>query len=219
MIKTVKYIDYEAAWSSLHGQAQPTRMIRLWLRIMYIVTTPLLKVSPNVITTGGGVFAFALMYIATVPSLYWFVALGIFLLGLFDGFDGVIAVRTGKVSNWGAFLDAFVDRIVDTAIAVALIAAGASLPVVLVALTMTLILEYMRARAASVGFKLIGIITVCEKPTRIILGVIGFTAVSLDTGHVSTFMTITASVWCGLALLAVAQLFAVYRRELRSVAS
>ena len=215
MIRTVKYVDYELAWSSLHGQAQPTRMIRLWLKVMFVLTTPIRKVSPNTITISAGVFAFLLMYIATKPQFYWFVALGIFLLGVLDAIDGVIAVRTGKTSSWGAFLDSFVDRIVDAAIAVALILAGASLSVTIIALTMTLVHEYMRARASSVGYRLIGIVTVAEKPTRIIIGMIAFIAASLVTSRAQQFMTITAWVWCVLATFAVIQLFSVYRRALR----
>ena len=184
---------------------------------MYIVTTPLTKVSPNRVTISGGVLALILMYVATFPQAYWLVACGILLLGILDGVDGVIAVRTGNITNWGAFLDSLVDRIVDCAIAVMLLAAGASLPVTLVALSLTLVHEYMRARAASGGYRLIGIVTVAEKPTRIILGVIPFVACSLFVGHAVTFMTVTAWVWLALATLAVVQLFSVYRRALRKM--
>jgi len=210
-------VDYEAAWSSLHGQAQPTPLIRSWLRFMYVVTTPLTKVSPNRVTISGGVLALILMYVATFPQAYWLVACGILLLGILDGVDGVIAVRTGNITNWGAFLDSLVDRIVDCSIAVMLLAAGASLPVTLIALSLTLVHEYMRARAASVGYRLIGIVTVAEKPTRIILGVIPFVACSLFVGHAMTFMTITVWVWLALATLAVVQLMSVYRRALRKM--
>ena len=219
MIRDVKYVDYEAAWSSLHGSAQPTRLVRIWLQIMYLVTTPLIKFSPNHITVFAGALACLVMYVASVPALYWLVAVLILLLGVLDSIDGVIAVRTGKVTQWGTFLDSFVDRIVDVAIAVALFVAGAPLEVTLLALTMTLVHEYMRARAASVGYKHIGIVTVAEKPTRILLGVIAFSALSVAPGHNSTFLAICAWVWLGLASLALAQLFAVYRRKLRKPTS
>jgi CDP-diacylglycerol--glycerol-3-phosphate 3-phosphatidyltransferase len=211
----VKYVDYESAWSTLHGEAQPSGLIRKWLRFMFVVTTPLLRISPNTITLGSGLFAIGLAALARVPAFNWLVALGIFLLGMLDGIDGVLAVRRNQVTQWGAFLDSMIDRVVDVAIAAMLIFAGAEPLVVIVAATLTLVHEYMRARAASVGYYLVGVVSVAEKPTRIILGVVAFTACSVVTGHASTFMSISAWVWLWLALIGVTQLFASYRKALR----
>lgn len=213
---SVKYVDYESAWSTLHGQAQPSAMIRMWLRFMFVITTPLIRISPNTITLSSGIFAIGLAGLARVPAGYWLVALGIFLLGILDGIDGVLAVRRNQVTQWGAFLDSMIDRVVDVSIAVMLVFAGADPLVVMIAVTLTLVHEYMRARAASVGYRLIGVVSVAEKPTRIILGMIAFTACSVVTGHAKSFSTICAWVWLGLALIGLTQLFVAYRKALRS---
>jgi len=212
----VKYVDYESAWSTLHGQAQPSGMIRMWLRFMFVITTPLMWVSPNVITLSSGLFAVGLAVLARVPSCYWLVALGIFLLGILDGVDGVLAVRRNQVTQWGAFLDSMIDRVVDVAIGLMLVFAGADTLVVLIAVTLTLVHEYMRARAASVGYRLIGVVSVAEKPTRIILGIVAFTACSVVTGHAQSFATISAWVWLWLAFIGLTQLFTAYRKALSS---
>ncbi len=213
---SVKYVDYESAWSTLHGQAQPSGMIRMWLRFMFVITTPLMRISPNTITLSSGLFAIGLAGLARVPAWYWLVALGIFLLGILDGVDGVLAVRRNQVTQWGAFLDSMIDRVVDVAIAVTLLFAGADPLVVMIAATLTLVHEYMRARAASVGYRLIGVVSVAEKPTRIILGIVAFTACSLVTGHAESFSTICAWVWLGLAFIGLTQLFVAYRKVLSS---
>lgn len=191
-------------------------MIRMWLRLMFVITTPLLRFSPNAVTLGGGIFAVGLAALARVPAFYWAIAVGILLLGILDGVDGVLAVRRNQVTQWGAFLDSMVDRLVDVAIAMMLVFAGANSLVVLIAVTLTLVHEYMRARAASVGYRLVGVVSVCEKPTRIILGVVAFTACSVVTGHAESFATISAWVWLWLAFIGITQLFASYRKALRA---
>ena len=183
---------------------------------MYLITTPLLRISPNTITLSSGVFAIGLAALARVPAFYWVVAVGIFLLGILDGVDGVLAVRRNQVTQWGAFLDSLIDRVVDVAIGAMLVIAGADPLVVLIAVTFTLVHEYMRARAASVGYRLVGVVSVAEKPTRIILGLVAFTACSVVTGHAETFTTISAWVWLWLAFIGLTQLFASYRKALRS---
>ena len=191
-------------------------MIRMWLRFMFVITTPLMRVSPNVITLSSGLFAVGLAVLARVPACYWLVALGIFLLGILDGVDGVLAVRRNQVTQWGAFLDSMIDRVVDVAIGLMLVFAGADPLVVLIAVTLTLVHEYMRARAASVGYRLIGVVSVAEKPTRIILGMVAFTACSVMTGHAQSFATICAWVWLWLAFIGLTQLFTAYRKALSS---
>lgn len=213
---TVKYVDYESAWSTLHGEAQPSAMIRLWLRFMFVITTPLLRISPNTVTLGSGLFAVGLAALAREPAFFWLVAIGIFLLGILDGVDGVLAVRRNQVTQWGAFLDSMVDRVVDVAIAAMLVFAGADPLVVMIAATLTLVHEYMRARASSVGYRMVGVVSVAEKPTRIILGVIAFTACSVVSGHAAAFTTISAWVWLWLALIGLSQLFVTYRKALRA---
>lgn len=212
----MNYVDYESAWSTLHGEAQPSAMIRVWLRFMFVITTPLLRISPNTVTLGSGLFAVGLAALARESALYWLVAIGIFLLGILDGVDGVLAVRRNQVTAWGAFLDSIIDRLVDVAIAVMLVAAGADPLAVMIAVTLTLVHEYMRARAASVGYRLIGVVSVAEKPTRIILGLIAFTACSVVPGRADVFTTISAWVWLLLALIGVTQLFVSYRKSLQA---
>ncbi|NBY15776.1 MAG: CDP-alcohol phosphatidyltransferase family protein [Actinobacteria bacterium] len=212
----MEYADYESAWVSLHGQAQPTGLIRIWLRLMFLITTPLIRVRPNAVTLSSGVLALALVAASPAADLYWVIAVGIFVLGLLDGIDGVLAVRRNAVTEWGGFLDSMMDRVVDVAILAMLLIAGADPIVTLIAGTLTLVHEYMRTRAASVGYRRIGKVTIAEKPTRIILGVIAFTACAIAPSQTQAFMDICAWAWLWLAFIGFTQLFALYRRELRA---
>ena len=215
----MQYLEYESAWSKLHGDAEPSSLIRLWLKFMFKVTSLLLRFTPNFITLFSGLLAIGLVALTQYTELYLLVALGIFLLGVLDGVDGALAVRRNLVSNWGSFLDSLVDRLVDVAILVILVQLGANPVLAVIAGTVTLIHEYMRARAASVGFALIGKITVAEKPTRIILGFVALIAIAYDSSRAQTFAQISCWVWLVLASIGFAQLFVVYRRELKTASN
>ncbi|MBU6347975.1 MAG: CDP-alcohol phosphatidyltransferase family protein [Actinomycetales bacterium] len=211
----MQYPEYELAWSKLHGDAKPTGLIKFWLRFVFALTGPLSRVSPNAVTVFGALLAAGLVWSAQFASLYLLVAVGIFLLGVIDGLDGALAVRRNQVSAWGSFIDSIVDRFVDVALLAILVVLGADPILAIIAGTVTLVHEYMRARAASVGFSDIGKVTIAEKPTRMILGFVAVVACAIAPATRQNFAQICAGVWLAIAVVGAIQLVLVYRKVLK----
>ncbi|KAG2475408.1 MAG: CDP-alcohol phosphatidyltransferase family protein [Nitrosopumilales archaeon] len=104
---------------------------------------------------------------------------GILLLisGFFDVVDGQVAKVTKK-TNRGAFLDSVFDKIAEVAIFLGILIAGYSEGyLVLLAITLSLLVSYTRARAESLGVKLQGV-GIGERAERLlviaIVGIAGF---------------------------------------------
>ncbi|HME18575.1 MAG TPA: CDP-alcohol phosphatidyltransferase family protein, partial [Nitrososphaerales archaeon] len=78
--------------------------------------------------------------------------------GFFDIVDGAVARVTGKVSKKGAFLDSTLDRLAEVAIYLGLLLGGFSTgPIVLLALSFSLLVSYTRAKADALGTSLSGV--------------------------------------------------------------
>ncbi|HET6457558.1 MAG TPA: CDP-alcohol phosphatidyltransferase family protein, partial [Nitrosopumilaceae archaeon] len=132
--------------------------------------------SANFWTAIGLVFAFASAVIYALHFEYSFVIGGILLLvsGFFDIVDGQVAIVTQKTSKKGAFLDSIFDKIAEVAIFLGILIGGYSEGyVVLLAITLSLLVSYTRARAESLGVQLQGI-GIGERAERLlIIAIIG----------------------------------------------
>jgi len=124
-------------------------------------------------------FALASAMVYGIHLQYSFLIGGILLLisGFFDIVDGQVARITGKVSKKGAFLDSVFDKIAEVAIFLGILIGGyAEGYMVLLAITLSLLVSYTRARAESVGVQLQGI-GIGERAERLlviaIIGMIG----------------------------------------------
>ena len=136
--------------------------------------------SPNFWTSVGLVFAFITAIIYGLNFEYAFIIGGIALLvsGFFDIVDGQVARITKKTSKKGAFIDSVFDKIAEVAIFLGILIGGFAEPyLVFLAITMSLLVSYSRARAESLGIKLQGI-GIGERAERLlviaIIGMIGF---------------------------------------------
>jgi archaetidylinositol phosphate synthase len=125
-------------------------------------------------------FAFASAIIYGIHLQHSFLIGGILLLvsGFFDIVDGQVARVTGKTSKKGAFLDSVFDKIAEVAIFLGILIGGYSDGyLVLLAITLSLLVSYTRARAESLGVQLQGI-GIGERAERLlviaIIGMIGF---------------------------------------------
>ena len=134
----------------------------------------------NFWTVAGLGFAFASAIIYAIHLDYSFVLGGILLLvsGFFDIVDGQVARITGKTSKKGAFLDSVFDKIAEVAIFLGILIGGYSQGyLVLLAIGLSLLVSYTRARAESIGVQLQGI-GIGERAERLlviaIIGMIGF---------------------------------------------
>lgn len=116
--------------------------------------------SANFWTAVGLAFAFASAIVYGIHFQYSFVIGGILLLisGFFDIVDGQVARITGKTSKKGAFLDSVFDKIAEVAIFLGILVGNYSEGyLVLLAITLSLLVSYTRARAESLGIQLQGV--------------------------------------------------------------
>jgi phosphatidylglycerophosphate synthase len=148
-----------------------------------------------------------------LPGRLPLAALIVGISGIADGLDGAVATLTGQSGRRGAVLDAGCDRISDLLFVTALWAAGADGLVCCAAAAGLMVHEYLRAAARGAGLRSVAIITVAERPTRVIviaaflLGA-GTASWTLDGALASPVLWLNIGAWCalGLSLVALGQL-------------
>jgi len=131
--------------------------------------------SPNAWTVIGLAFAFVSAIVYGINIEFALIIGGILLLisGFFDIVDGRVARITKKTSTKGAFLDSVFDKIAEVAIFLGILIAGYAEPyLVFLAITLSLLVSYTRARAESVGKSLQGV-GIGERAERILVIAIG----------------------------------------------
>jgi phosphatidylglycerophosphate synthase len=170
--------EFFIAWSKLHGDAQITGIVKLWLQISFTLVKPLsyLKITPNSLSISGLVFGIFL-YLNAQDS--WAVLLLIASL-ICDGIDGSLAIITNKASKWGAALDSILDRTTEVFWALAFISIGADERLVIAALVFASAQEYLRARAGGLGLTEVGVVSICERPVRASILFIALIAFAID---------------------------------------
>jgi len=107
---------------------------------------------------------------------------GVFVLlsALCDVVDGAVARATGKASQRGAFLDSTLDRVTEVLVFLGIVLGAYLDPLfVLLALSLSLLVSYVRAKADALGLSLAGV-GVGERSERLIviivtslLGIVG----------------------------------------------
>lgn len=195
--------------------------MRGWLRISYWTGRALAaaRVPPGAVTFAGLVLAAAGVVAALLRGTGLFVAAGLVLLAaLADGADGAVAVLTGRTSRLGQFYDSVVDRLVEALWLFALWRVGA--PGILAATCGALawLHEYARDRAAVAGMVGVGVLTVAERPTRVLLSAAAFAlggAAWYINPHLTPgTVTVVLAIWVLLGLLGGARLLAAIRARL-----
>jgi archaetidylinositol phosphate synthase len=163
----------DSGWSSLHGGVRPSPVVRGWLRLMrFLASGPILRVPPDALSAAGVAAlagAWAVIELRANALGPAFAILFVVAAGVLDGLDGAVALRTGRARPLGAVVDSVADRIGDVLLGGVLLALGAPLGWVSAAVVLALLLEYVRARAQSVGMPGVGAVTVAERPTRLIM--------------------------------------------------
>ena len=144
----------ERGWSALHGGLTPSAPVRVWLRAVQGLAAvgPIGRIPPDALSAAGVVAAALIL-----------------LVGVLDGLDGAVALRSGRARPLGAVVDALADRLGDLLIAATLAVLGAPMPWCVAAAVLTLLHEYLRARAGAAGMPGAGAVTVAERPTRLAL--------------------------------------------------
>lgn len=215
---------YLRLWSQLHGgydasSAQAARSARLWLHVVYRCSVPLarLRVAPGVITFFGVLLAAVLLAPAAGGGA-WPLLAALLLLGngLLDSVDGCVAVLTGRASGWGYVLDSAADRVSDTLLVLALWLVGAPAGLCIAAGAVAAFQEYVRARAGNAGLSEIGVVTVAERPTRILLGVFGLAAAGVVPSHAAAISSAAVAALLCLGVCGCGQLLLFLRRRWRT---
>ncbi len=136
--------------------------------------------SPNFWTTIGLVFAIASALVYGIGIEYGLIIGGVLLLisGFFDMVDGQVARVTGKTSQKGSYLDSMFDKIAEVAIFLGILIGGYAEPyIVFLAITLSLLVSYARAKSDAINIKLQGI-GIGERAERLlviaIIGIIGY---------------------------------------------
>ena len=136
--------------------------------------------SPNFWTCVGLILALSSAIVYGLGIEYGLIIGGILLLvsGFFDMVDGQVARVTGKTSQKGSYLDSMFDKIAEVAIFLGILIGGYTEPyLVLLAITLSLLVSYARAKSDAINVKLQGV-GIGERAERLlviaIIGIIGY---------------------------------------------
>ncbi len=211
---------YLRRWAPLHGgfEPRPGSLAGRWLSLAYAAARPLAArgASPDALTAWGVLASASVPAIASAGGRWPLVATGVVVIaGLLDNLDGAVAILADRTSRWGFVLDSLADRLSDAAYLIALWLLGAPGPLCVAGGGLMGLQEYARARAGNAGMGEIGVITVWERPTRVILTAGLLLGSGLLPASAEAIVTAGAAAWIVLGLVGLAQLLAVVHRHLR----
>jgi phosphatidylglycerophosphate synthase len=192
--------------------------VRWWLGIAYTLGRPLAaaRVAPTVLTVVGVLLAGAVVPVAGLGSRWPLLATVLVVVsGLVDNLDGTVAVLSDRVTRFGALVDAVCDRVADTAYAVAFWALGAPVWLCLLWAGVSFLAEYARARGQVLLRAPVDVVTVGERPTRVVITALFLAAAGVLAGRAGDVVTVGAAAGAGTAVVGAAQLVVVLRRRLR----
>lgn len=136
--------------------------------------------SPNFWTVVGLVIALLSAIVYALGIQNGLIIGGVLLLvsGFFDMVDGQVARVTGKTSKKGSYLDSMFDKIAEVAIFLGILIGGYAEPyLVMLAITLSLLVSYARAKSDAINVKLQGV-GIGERAERLlviaIIGIIGY---------------------------------------------
>ena len=152
--------------------------------------------SANFWTFVGLVFALISAVVYGIGIEFGLIIGGVLLLvsGFFDMVDGQVARITGKTSQKGSYLDSMFDKIAEVAIFLGILVGGYVEPyLVLLAITLSLLVSYARAKSDAINIKLQGI-GIGERAERLlviaIIGMIGFMDIAVMIVVIITGITL-----------------------------
>lgn len=209
---------YFDAWRDLHGGYDPRdgTLVRWWLSLTYVLARPVARagVPPDAVTLLAVAVSALAAGIAGLGGR-WLVLAGVVVVvsGLLDNLDGAVALLRGRTSRWGFVLDSLADRVSDTAYVVLLWLAGAPGWLAASGGALMFLHEYARARAVAGGMAEVGVVTVWERPTRVIVTAAFAVAAGLLLDDL--WAVLGAAAWVGLGAVGLAQLLVVVRHRLR----
>ena len=211
-------VGWFARWQIQHRapdlDPSKTVVLRLFLTFTYRLATPLarLRIRPGVVTLAGLWLACTVPTIATRwPAIAAVVCL---FSSVVDGVDGAVAGLTNRASATGFVLDSFVDRLAELAFFGALVVVGGHLSLAAGGWAAVILVEYVRARAGNAGLDEVGVVTVAERPTRVLCVVFGLLGAAFMPAHARTAADGAAIIAIATAVVGLAQLGRTIHRHL-----
>lgn len=221
-------------WSRMHHGLDPrsSGWISGWVRMMYAGARLAIRagLSATAVTMLGLLLSIFVPVLAAVGGGWALLACVVLVAAsALDGVDGAVAGLTGTASAWGEVLDSTVDRILDLLLISALVLLGAPLWLGISLAAVSLLLEQVRTTARGAGMKGPGVLTLWERPQRVIMGGFGTGLVGLESlargagidilSAIDGPVLATAAAGIGMffAVIGLATLLIVVRRALRSV--
>lgn len=203
-LRRVSFEEHVGGWSRLHGDLDPSPLVRRYLRLVHRLAVPVARtgIHPDLLT---------LLSLAVAVPVLWLpapVAAALILISaLLDALDGSVALLQSRPTRWGYVLDSVVDRLVDGLVLGALVVSGAPAGLAVGCGAAVVLLEYTRARAGNAGGSEVGTVTVAERPVRLLVPVSGLLLASP-----------TVALWVLTAITAVGlvQLLVAVRGQLAS---
>ena len=176
------------------------RIISSHLEVPVVTFLARLGIASSTVTLLGLLVAGASAYLLSKGYL-WAGGVVLFASGLFDLFDGALARATGRVTSFGALLDSVVDRLSEAVVLVGLLvfylqrSSSEGVVLVYLALTGSVMVSYLRARAEGLGIECkVGIMTRPERVATLGIGLV--------VGHWwSTAVLVALGAIAGLTLL------------------
>lgn len=143
--------------------------------VVYAITSSSSSSSSSIIstTTVLPIIRFSWLYGSVIGSIL------ILISGFFDVIDGSVARATKQTSIKGAFLDSSFDKLSESIIFIGIAVGNLANPILcMIALSLSIIVSYVRARAESLGVELKGI-GIGERAERLlIIAIIGMVPVA-----------------------------------------
>lgn len=209
---------YFDGWRDLHGGYDPrsNTLVRWWLSLTYgVARLPVrARLSPDLLTLLAVLVSIGAAAAAGAGGRWLVLAAAVVVVsGLLDNLDGAVAVLTGRSSRWGYVLDSAADRVSDLAYVLALWLAGAPAELCVAGGALMFLLEFVRARAGAAGLSEVGVVTVWERPTRVIVtsAFLLCAGIFLD----DRWATLGAAAWVALGVVGLVQLLIAVRRGLQ----
>jgi phosphatidylglycerophosphate synthase len=195
-------------------------LVRGWLRAAYRIGSWLGSkgVGPTAVTTAGLLLCLAVPAAALLgPAGLALGALLVLAAAVADGVDGTVALVTGRATRLGYVYDSVADRVGELAWLTAFWAAGAPGWLVVTAGAASWLHEYARARATAAGMTEIGVVTIAERPTRVLISIFGLVACAalrwITAAPTAMGAAVPVAVWLAFAAVGLAQLgVAIHRR-------
>jgi phosphatidylglycerophosphate synthase len=211
--------EYFRRWAALHGGYDPTgtAVTGRWLALVHRLGAPLARrrVSPSLLTALGVLVSVAVPLVCLAGGRWVLLAVPVVVVGgVLDNLDGAVAVMTGRTSRFGYVLDSTADRVSDAAYALALWPLGAPVWLCALAAALAWLPEYVRARAAAGGMTDLEILTVWERPTRVILTAMLLLGAAILPGPANVIASVGTIAWSTFGAIAVIQLLVTTRRRL-----